>query len=63
MNSEFREMLSLLEQEGVEYLLVGGLAYSEYAEPRYTKALIFGLQSILRMRKSSFEHLQSLVLP
>ncbi|MBA4292867.1 hypothetical protein C0431_07820 [bacterium] len=37
MHSEFKEMLSLLESEGVEYLVVGGLAYAEYAEPRYTK--------------------------
>jgi predicted nucleotidyltransferase len=37
MNSDFRELLAILNDCQVEYLVVGGYAYIHYAEPRYTK--------------------------
>ncbi len=37
MNSDFVELLQLLNEHKVKYLLIGGYAYSFYAEPRYTK--------------------------
>jgi len=36
-NPDFRDLLSIFNEEGVEYLLVGAQAYIFYAEPRYTK--------------------------
>jgi hypothetical protein len=39
MNSDFKELLSLFNANNVEYLIVGGVAYIFYAEPRYTKDL------------------------
>lgn len=39
INSEFSELLSLLAQHRVRYLVVGGWAVIHYAEPRYTKDL------------------------
>ena len=39
MNSDFNELLSLLNANTVDYLIVGGYAVIEYAEPRYTKDL------------------------
>ena len=36
-NSEFKELLNLLNQARVRYLVVGGYAVIEYTEPRYTK--------------------------
>ncbi len=39
MNSNFKELLSLFADNAVEYLVVGGYAVIEYAEPRYTKDL------------------------
>lgn len=39
MNSDFRELLSLLAQYGVRYLVAGGYAVMLYTEPRYTKDL------------------------
>lgn len=37
LNSEFSELLSLLAQHRVKYLIVGGWAVVIHAEPRYTK--------------------------
>ncbi len=34
---DFEDMLSLLHEHGVEYLIVGGLAFVYHAKPRYTK--------------------------
>jgi predicted nucleotidyltransferase len=37
MNSDFKELLAILNDCQVSYLVVGGYAYIHYAEPRYTK--------------------------
>jgi uncharacterized nucleotidyltransferase DUF6036 len=37
MNSDFKDLLSLLDRFGVRYLVVGGYAVMLYTEPRYTK--------------------------
>lgn len=34
---DFEDILTLLEQHGVRYLIVGGLAFIFHAKPRYTK--------------------------
>lgn len=39
MNSDFKDLLSALENFGAEYLVVGGYAVMAYTEPRYTKDL------------------------
>ena len=39
--SDFREFIALLNKNNVEYLIVGGYAYSFYAEPRFTKDIDF----------------------
>lgn len=38
-NSDFKELLSLLNEARVRYLVVGGYAVIEHTEPRYTKDL------------------------
>lgn len=38
-NSEFKELLSLFNQQQVKYLVVGGYAVIYHTEPRYTKDL------------------------
>jgi hypothetical protein len=38
-NPHYRELLQLLNQFEVEYLIVGGYAVMKYGEPRYTKDL------------------------
>ncbi len=37
MNSDFKELLQVLNELGVEYLVIGGYAVIHYAQPRYTK--------------------------
>jgi len=37
IEKDFRDFLKLLNAKSVKYLIVGGFAYSYYAEPRYTK--------------------------
>lgn len=39
MNSDFKDLLRAFNDAGVRYLIVGGYAYAEHVEPRYTKDL------------------------
>lgn len=39
MESDFKELLSIFNENRVKYLIIGGYAVSEYCEPRYTKDL------------------------
>jgi len=39
VNSDFTDLLSLFNDNGVRYLVIGGYAVIQYAEPRYTKDL------------------------
>lgn len=38
-NQHYKELLQLLHESQVEYLIVGGFAVMKYGEPRYTKDL------------------------
>ena len=37
VNSDFSDLLSLFNANQVRYLVIGGYALIQYAEPRYTK--------------------------
>lgn len=39
MNQDFKDLLRLFAEHGVEYLIVGGYAVMHHAQPRYTKGL------------------------
>ena len=39
MNSDFKDLLSILNAHRVQYLVVGAYAFMKHAEPRYTKDL------------------------
>ena len=39
VNSDFSDLLNLFNANGVKYLIIGGYAVIQYAEPRYTKDL------------------------
>jgi len=39
VNSDLSDLLKLFNDNGVRYLVIGGYAYIQYAEPRYTKDL------------------------
>ncbi len=37
VEKDFKEFIALLNRFNAHYLIIGGFAYSFYAEPRYTK--------------------------
>lgn len=39
VNSDFSELLRIFSGKKVKYLVIGGYAFGQYAEPRYTKDL------------------------
>lgn len=39
VNSDFSDLLSLFNDNYVRYLIIGGYAVVQYAEPRFTKQL------------------------
>ena len=39
VNSDFTDLLNLFNDNQVKYLVIGGYAFIQYAEPRYTKDL------------------------
>jgi len=39
VNSDFTDLLKLFSDNHVRYLIIGGYAVIQYAEPRYTKDL------------------------
>jgi predicted nucleotidyltransferase len=39
VNSDFSDLLKFFNDNSVRYLVIGGYAYIQYAEPRYTKDL------------------------
>lgn len=39
MDKDFKDLLSTFNAHSVQFLIIGGYAYSEYAEPRTTKDL------------------------
>lgn len=56
MNSDFKELLTILNDCRVSYLVVGGYAYIHYAEPRYTKDIdlwiLPTMENALRLREA-----------
>ncbi|NQX01096.1 nucleotidyltransferase [bacterium] len=59
MNSDFKELLTILNACQVSYLVVGGYAYIHYAEPRYTKDIDLWIQptreNAIRLRQALLE--------
>ncbi len=45
VNSDFSELLNLLNANNVKYLIIGGYALIQYAEPRFTKDLDIWIQA------------------
>lgn len=39
VNSDFSELLNLFKKNNVRYLVIGGYAFIQYAEPRLTEDL------------------------
>jgi predicted nucleotidyltransferase len=56
MNSDFKELLTILNDCQVSYLVVGGYAFIHYVEPRYTKDIDLWVEptngNALRLREA-----------
>ncbi len=50
VNPDFRDLFVALNEEGAEYLLVGGYAVMAHTEPRFTKDL--DLADVERLREA-----------
>lgn len=55
MNSDFKELLTILNDCQVKFLIVGGYAFIHYAEPRFTKDIDLwiepSMENALRLRE------------
>lgn len=51
MNSDFKDLLRLLSEEAVEYLVVGGYAVIYHSQPRFTKDLDIWLRPSIENRR------------
>jgi hypothetical protein len=45
VNSDFSDLLKIFNANNVRYLIIGGYALIQYAEPRYTKDLDIWIQT------------------
>ncbi len=45
VEKDFKEFIELLNKNNVRYLIVGGYAFSYYAEPRFTKDIDFLIET------------------
>lgn len=63
MNSDFSELLSIFNENQVKYLIVGGYAVSEYAEPRYTKDLDVWIEASEENAEKVFASLKKFKAP
>jgi hypothetical protein len=63
MNSDFKELLRLFDSNKVEYLVVGGYAYMQYAEPRYTKDIDLWIRATIKNAARVYSTLQQFGAP
>jgi hypothetical protein len=63
MNSDFKDLLSILNARNVRYLVVGGYAVMKYTEPRYTKDLDVWVDSSPENARAVFESLRQFGAP
>jgi len=63
MNSDFKELLSIFNAQGVKYLIVGGYAVAAHAEPRFTKDLDIWVEASIENAKRVFGALRSFGAP
>jgi predicted nucleotidyltransferase len=63
MNSDFKELLSIFNGNHVKYLIIGGYAVSEYAEPRYTKDLDIWVEASVENGEKVYKSLKEFKAP
>ena len=63
VNSDFSELLKLFNDKGVRYLVVGGYAVIQYAEPRFTKDLDLWIATDPKNAKAVYAALKTFGAP
>jgi hypothetical protein len=63
MNSDFRDLLRIINAGKVRYLVVGGYAVMKYAEPRYTKDLDLWIDATPKNARAVFKALKEFGAP
>jgi hypothetical protein len=63
MNSDFKDLLRIFNEYGVEYLVIGGYAVMEYTEPRYTKNLDLWIRADPKNAKAVYQALSDFGAP
>src|SRR3974390_1290151 len=63
MNTNFKDLLRILNAHAVKYLVIGGHAFSVYAEPRTTKDLDVFIRSDPENAKAVFNALAAFGAP
>ncbi len=63
MNSDFKELLKIFNENKVKYLIIGGYAVSEYSEPRYTKDLDIWIEASEENSEEVYKSLKEFKAP
>jgi predicted nucleotidyltransferase len=63
INSDYKELLSILNAEGVKYLVIGGYAEMVYTQPRYTKYIDIWIERIPENAAATFRALSRFGAP
>jgi hypothetical protein len=63
VNSDFTELLKLFSDNSVRYLIIGGYAFIQYAEPRYTKDLDLWISTDTKNAESVYAALKAFGAP
>jgi len=63
VNSDFSDLLRLFNNNGVRYLIIGGYAFIQYAEPRYTKDLDLWISTDIQNAKAVYKALKEFGAP
>ena len=63
INSDFSDLLRLFNSNDVRYLIIGGYAFIQYAEPRYTKDLDLWISTDARNAKAVYKALKEFGAP
>lgn len=63
VNSDFSDLLRLFNANSVEYMVIGGYALIQYAEPRYTKDLGLWISTDPKNASAVYQSLQSFGAP
>jgi hypothetical protein len=63
VNSDFSDLLRLFNDNSVKYLVIGGYALIQYAEPRYTKDLDLWISTDTENASTVFQSLKNFGAP